>query len=271
MSSQPLPFQDLLPEGDFKACCASLYEAEPVRWLLDGQLHPGGEVLTRRMAELAGIGRSDRVLDVASGQGTTARLIAQELGADAVGLELADGAVAAASAAATETGLSGRATFVVGDAESLPFPAGSFDAVICECSLCTFPDKSAAAREMARVLKGGGRLGLSDVTAEVAKLPEPLRGAAARVACVADALSLEDYERLLRDTGFEVEATEEHDSALAAMIDRVEARLKVARMLRVPELERYRDEITAAIELTGLARRAVADGVLGYSVVVAHT
>ncbi|MBA2566526.1 MAG: hypothetical protein H0V08_01840, partial [Thermoleophilaceae bacterium] len=82
---ESISFDMLLGGGDLagediKVRCASIYESEPVGWLLDGQLHPGGEALTRRTAQLAGIGAGDRVLDVASGRGDTARLLARELG-----------------------------------------------------------------------------------------------------------------------------------------------------------------------------------------------
>ena len=255
---------------DIKVCCASIYESEPVGWLLDGQLHPGGEALTRRTAQLAGIGAGDRVLDVASGRGHTARLLARELGAEVVGLELGAGAVAGARAEAARAGLSEAVRFVEGDAESLPFEAGEFEVIVCECSLCTFPDKVAAVSELARVLSGGGRVAIADVTVEPARLPAPLQAAAARVACVADALPMDGYVSLLEDAGLEVTAREPHDRELAAMVDRVEARLRLARMLRLPQAAPYRAQVEPAIELARLARRAIEDGVLGYSVIVAR-
>lgn len=255
---------------DVKACCASIYESEPVAWLLDGQLHPGGEALTRRTAQLAQIGAGDRVLDVASGRGDTARLLARELGANVVGLELGAAAVSGARAATAAAGLSDAVEFVEGDAESLPFESGEFDAIVCECSLCTFPDKVAAVTELARVLSRGGRVAIADVTAAPERLPAPLQVAAARVACVADALPVDGYARLLEDAGLEVIAREPHDRELAAMADRVEARLRLARMLRLPQAAPYRAQVDPAIELARLARRAIEDGVLGYSVIVAR-
>jgi ubiquinone/menaquinone biosynthesis C-methylase UbiE len=55
-------------------------------------------------------------------------------------------------------------SFRQGNAESLPFKDGGFDAVISECSFCIFTDKAKTAGEMARVLGRGGRLGMTDVT-----------------------------------------------------------------------------------------------------------
>lgn len=269
MSAEPIPFEDLLPEGDVRACCASIYEAEPVRWLLDGQLHPGGAALTRRTAELASIEPGQRVLDVASGRGDTARLLAAERGAEVVGVELAAATVKGARAEAERAGLADRVSFVQGDAESLPFDTARFDAVVCECSLCLFPDKPAAVREMARVLAPGGRIALSDVTAEADLLPEPLRTAAARVACVADALPAAGYAQLLEAAGLEVAAVEPHDEELVKMVERVEARLRLARMLGTSVLSAYRDQIGTALELARLAREAAAAGNLGYAIIVA--
>ena len=270
MSADRAPFESLLPGGDVKACCASVYEAEPVRWLLGDQLHPGGDALTRRLAQLAGIDADSRVLDVASGSGATARLLAGELGAEVVGLELGTEAVARARARVAEAGLSGAVTLVEGDAEALPFGQREFDVVVCECSLCTFPAKAAAVAEMARVLRDGGRVAIADVTAEIDRLPPSLRGAAARVACVADALTASGYTRLLEEAGLAVTAVEAHDDALLRMIDRVEGRLRVARMLPIPALAPFRDDLASAIELAGVARRAVSAGHLGYAVIVAQ-
>jgi len=264
-----VPFESLL-EGDEKGCCASLYQAAPVRWLLDGRLHPGGEALTLRTADLAGIEPGARVLDVASGTGTSALVLARERGADVTGVELGAGAVAEAGERAHREGLAHQVRFVEGDAEALPVAGGSFDAVLCECSLCLFADKERALAEIVRVLRPGGALALSDVVAETAALPAPLRTAAARVACVADALSEGTLLELLRTGGLEPAGCERHDAELAAMVDRVEARLRVARMLAVPALEPFREDLAAAKELAGLAKQSVARGQLGYVAVAAR-
>ena len=89
----------------------------------------------------------------------------------------------------------------------------SFDAIICECAFCTFPDKPAAADEFARVLRGGGQVGLSDLTRGPV-LPKELDGMLAWIACIADAQPVETYVQYLYAAGFRVEATELHDEAL---------------------------------------------------------
>jgi arsenite methyltransferase len=255
----------LLPDDDLKACCAKLYESDEVLWLLDGELHPGGERLTLRLAELAGVAPGQRVVDVACGRGASALLLARELGCEAVGVDLGARAIAQARHA---TGAGERASFLVGDAETLPLPDAGFDVALSECSLCTFPDKPRAIVEMARVVRPGGTIAIADVTADLDALPAALRTAAAQVACVADARGADEYVALLRDAGCEPLATEPHDAELRAMADRVEARLRVARMVTPPGEQRERAREAAA--LARMAIEAIARGNLGYALITAR-
>ncbi len=153
--------------------------------------------------------------------------------------------------------------FVQGDAEALPLEDASIDGALCECALCTFPNKEQAARELARVLRPGTRLALSDVTAEPERLPAELATVEAWVACVADARPLEEIAALLEQAGLTVEQSESHDRELASLLERVEARLRAVRVLAAFDVER-------ALELCAAARNAVLDGILGYSVVIAR-
>jgi arsenite methyltransferase len=255
-------------ETDPKGCCARLYESDAVRWLLEGELHPGGARLTRRLAQLAGIDRGQRVLDVACGSGDTVLLLARELGCAAVGVDLGARALERARDEAARAGLDHRASFVLGDAEALPLPAAAFDVALSECSLCTFPDKRRAVTEMARVVRPGGTIAIADVTADHNALPDALRSGAARIACVADARGADEYAALLRDAGCEPLAIEAHDAELRAMADRVEARLRVARMLAAPGDQR--DRIREAAALARLAIDAIARGSLGYALITAR-
>jgi arsenite methyltransferase len=259
---------DLAPldlETDPKGCCARLYESDAVRWLLDDQLHPGGERLTLRLAELAGVAPGARVVDVACGSGATARLLARDLGCVMVGVDLGARAIEQARRA---THAGEHASFLLGDAEALPLPDASFDVALSECSLCTFPDKPRAIAEMARIVRAGGRIAIADVTADLDALPAQLRSAAARIACVADARSAGAYAALLRDAGCTLLAIEPHDAELRAMADRVEARLRVARMLAPPGDQRER--IREAAALARLAIDAIARGSLGYTLITAR-
>jgi arsenite methyltransferase len=258
---------DLL--GAELACyCASPYDSAAVRWLLGDELHPGGDGLTRRLAHLAGVRRGWRVLDVASGPGRTARLLAAELGAEVTGVDRSPQSVAAARAEAEAAGLGDRVRFVEGNAETLPVTSGAFDAAVCECALCLFPDKPKALAEIHRSLRPGGVAAIADVTAELDDLPASLRGAAARVACIGEAMSRDGYQTLLRDAGFELVAAESHDGALGALAERVEARLRVAHMLR--PAEGYAELVGEAKELVREAKRAIVRGSLGYALFIAR-
>ena len=261
---------DALESGDVKGCCATVYEQPAVRWLLGGDLHPGGAELTRRMLELVEAGSGERMLDIASGAGTTALLAARERGCEVVGLDYGPEAVAGARAEAEAAGLGERVAFVEGDAEALPFDDDRFELVLCECALCTFPDKAAAVAEMRRVLRPGGRLALSDVVADHARLPERLRGAMATVACVGSALTEAGYRELLQAEGFEVEATVRADEDVARMCERIRTRLRGARLLGLEGLMPIEGGLPGAIALADEALAAASSGALGYVVISAQ-
>jgi arsenite methyltransferase len=262
------PSLETLLGAELAGCCASPYDSAALRWLLGDDLHPGGDTLSRRLAHLSGLGPGSRVLDVASGHGRTARLFASEFGAEVTGVELSAESVAAARAEADAAGLGRCVRFVQGDATALTAPSRAFDAVICECALCLFPHKGRALAEMRRVLRPGGVVAISDVTAEPDDLPAALRGMAGRVACIADALPRDGYEPLLHDARFELIAAESHDGALARLAERVEYRLRVARMLDAAA--GYGEAIAEAIALVREARRAIVRGSLGYRLFVAR-
>ncbi len=100
-----------LAAEELKICCASTYAEPAVRWLLGGELHPGGEDATRRALELIMLGRGDRLLDVASGSGASALLAAREYGAGVTGVDYGEQAVLAATAAARDQLLEKRVRF----------------------------------------------------------------------------------------------------------------------------------------------------------------
>jgi arsenite methyltransferase len=252
-----------------KACCAATYGSDVVALLLGDSYHPGGLALTRRLADRLTLRPDQHVLDVASGRGTTALTLAREYDARVTGVDLSDANVVLANGAAQGAGLAGQVRFEVGDAERLPVETGAFDAVVCECAFCTFPDKPTAAAELARVLRPGGRLGITDVTVDPARLPAELSGLGAWIACVADARPLHGYTALLSDAGLRVTHTERHDPAIAGMIDQIEARLTLVRMTARDRAEALGLDFDRAPAILAAARAAVGEGVLGYGLLVA--
>jgi ubiquinone/menaquinone biosynthesis C-methylase UbiE len=255
---------------ELKACCASAYASDAARWLLGDCLHPGGPALTARLIAALDVGRGALVADVACGPGATCLQLARATGCRVVGIDVAEESLERGRAAARRAGLGERVRFVRGDAEALPLEDGDLDGAVCECALCTFPDKPAAAGELARVLRPGARLALSDVTAEADRLPPELRTRDAWIACVADALALDELAALLESAGLVVERKERHDGALAELIERVDGRLRLARVLRERLPDGLREGVVRALDLVGAARVALDDGALGYGVVVAR-
>jgi len=258
-----------LGPGALKACCADLYAHPAVRWLLGGELHPGGEATTRRALGLIGAGPGDRLLDVAAGTGASVLLAAREFGCVVAGVDYAADAVRDAQQAADAAGLCDCVGFVAGDAEALPFADAEFDAVLCECSLCTFPDQVQAMAEIRRVLRPGGRLALCDVTADRGSLPEDLHSVLAKLACVGEAQSLAGYRELLAGAGLRVTAVESRREDASALADRVLDRLRGARVLGLDGFIDPPVSTGEAIQLVRVARRAIRDGALGYAIIAA--
>jgi ubiquinone/menaquinone biosynthesis C-methylase UbiE len=252
-----------------KSCCAAAYSGDAVAMILGESYHPGGLELTQAMLRRLDLRAGARVLDVASGPGATALAIAAAYPVEVEGVDLAESSVARAGEAARAAGLADRVRFRVGDAERIPFADATFDAAVCECAFCTFPDKPTAAAELARVLRPGGRLGLSDVTVGPPGMTGDLAGLAGWVACLADARPLEEYAQLLAAAGLRTVHTERHDDALARMVEQIDARLIALRMVRssVPALADV--DFDRAAELTGQAAAAVRDGIAGYAMLVA--
>ena len=254
---------------ELKACCAQLYSNEWVRTLVGESLHPGGLELTRRLGHLLGLGPGRTLLDVACGPGTSAIWLARELDCKVMGVDYAQRSIAAARHSAAASGVSTLVWFLRGDAEHLPLPDSSFDAVICECSFCTFPDKPAAAREIFRVLRPGGRLGLADLVRS-GPLPAELESLLGWVACIADARPIAEYRSTLEDSGFVVELVEGHDTALVTLVDGIRRRLVGAQLgSGLGKLDLPGIDFPAATSMARSAARAIEERCLGYALLVA--
>ena len=253
--------------GDVRTCCATAYASEAARYLLGDSFHPGGLELTSDLVRALRVSASAVVADVASGPGSSARLAARQLGCAVVGLDLSPESARAAQEGALREDVADRVHFVAADAERLPLPDASVDGVLCECALCLFGDKERAMREIVRVLRPGARLALSDVTASPDRLPSRLRQLDAHVACLAHASPLADIAALAEGAGMIVETVESRDGAAHAMLDQIDARLRVARLFVAGPLA---DRLETGRELLAAARTALREGTLGYGVVIAR-
>jgi ubiquinone/menaquinone biosynthesis C-methylase UbiE len=258
-----------ISESNVKQCCATFYGSDLARLLLGESFHPGGTALTERLGQLMQLTRDSRVLDVAAGRGTSAFHLARSFGCEITGVDLNEDNVKLATQESAKRGLADRVSFRIADAETLPFEACTFDAILCECALCTFPNKRAAAAEFSRVLKPAGRLGLSDLTRITGPLPE-LDGLLSWIACIGDARPVEEYVETLQHANFAVAHIEEHSPALTELVRQIQGRLLGAEIvaglkkLDVPDLH-----FSDAKRFAEAALRAVKDGKLGYIAIAA--
>jgi arsenite methyltransferase len=258
-----------LPAATIKQCCAALYGSDVAKLLLGDSFHPGGISLTERLGELLSLTPRSRVLDVAAGRGASAIALAKRFGCAMVGVDLSAANVEEANRAARDLGMATRVSFQVGDAEALPFPDGAFDAVICECAFCTFPNKQLAANAFVRVLAAGGQAGISDLI-RTGPLPPELDGLFAWTACVADARSLSDYVALLSAANLSVRKVEEHNDALTELVSKVRTRLlAVEAMAGLRKIAVPGFDLSGAKSIARHALRAIAEGRLGYAIVTA--
>lgn len=253
-----------------KSCCAAVYQSDFARVLLGDSFHPGGLRLTERLGQLLDLGPGRRVLDVASGKGESAIFLAQHFGCEVVGIDFGEENIAEASKRARVVGVESLATFQQGDAEQLNLPDASFDAVICECAFCTFPNKHAAAGQFFRVLKHGGRVGLSDITRSGSLSPE-LDSLLAWVACIADARSVEEYVEYLAAAGIGSVHLEPHNEALSEMVRSIQGKLLGAELLiRLNSVQLEGLDLAQAKLTASAAADAVRARTLGYALIVGH-
>ncbi|MDI6906008.1 MAG: methyltransferase domain-containing protein [Thermoanaerobacterales bacterium] len=254
---------------NFKCACVNLYEHDLARMLLGESFHPGGLGLTRELGELLGLTGGRTVLDVACGNGATALYLARAFGCRVIGVDLGAENIARARRKAAAEGLDGRVEFVRGDAEKLPVPGGSCDAVISECAFCTFPDKPAAAAEMYRALRPGGVLGISDMTVDQDRLPGDMKGLLFRAACIADALPVPAYLEILGAAGFSGFTVLDRHDALHALLASIRARfllLELGKAFKKLDLDIDLEQTKA---LLNRGRQLVDDGVVGYVLLTA--
>jgi arsenite methyltransferase len=189
------------------ACCedvssfgASLY-GEHARELPDGavlaSLGCGNPVAVAELHE------GEVVLDLGSGGGIDVILSARRVGPTgmAYGLDMTEEMLALSRKNAAEAEVT-NIEFLKGYIEDVPLPAGSVDVVISNCVINLSADKPRVFDEMARVLKAGGRVGVSDVVAADDLTPEQRAERGSWVGCIAGALSFEEYEAELARASF---------------------------------------------------------------------
>lgn len=143
------------------------------------------------------------VVDLGSGGGMDVFLAARQVGPSGrvIGIDMTPAMIARARANA-EAGAYTNVEFLLAEMDRLPLPDASVDCVISNCVLNLAPDKPAVFREIARVLRPGGRLAVSDIALK-GELPEEIASSlAAYVGCIAGALPVESFRQGLLAAGF---------------------------------------------------------------------
>ena len=153
---------------------------------------------------VADLREGETVLDLGSGGGIDVILSARRVGPSGIayGLDMTDEMLALATSNAKEAGVS-NVHFLKGVIEQIPLPASSVDVIISNCVINLSVDKAAVLTEMARVLRPGGRIGISDVVAEDHLSASERAERGSYVGCIAGALSKDEYEAGLGAAGFE--------------------------------------------------------------------
>src|SRR5450759_2744557 len=164
---------------------------------------------------VADLHEGETVLDLGSGGGIDVLLSARRVGPQgkAYGLDMTEEMLALARTNAAKAGAT-NVEFLRGHIEEIPLPAGSVDVVISNCVINLSTDKPAVLAEMFRVLRPGGRIGISDVVADDALTPADRAERGSYVGCIAGALSFTEYTAGLREVGFtDVSVTPTHQAA----------------------------------------------------------
>jgi arsenite methyltransferase len=145
----------------------------------------------------------ETVLDLGSGGGIDVLLSAKRVGSTGkvYGLDMTEEMLALAIANRDAAGAT-NVEFLRGYIEDIPLPARTVDVVISNCVINLSTDKGRVFREMFRVLRPGGRIGVSDVVAGDDLAPEQRAERGSYVGCIAGALSFGEYQDGLRAAGF---------------------------------------------------------------------
>src|SRR5271166_2795522 len=153
---------------------------------------------------VADLDPGETVLDLGSGGGIDVLLSAKRVGptGKVYGLDMTEEMLALAIKNRDEAGAT-NVEFLKGYIEDIPLPANTVDVVISNCVVNLSTDKARVFAEMQRVLRPGGRIGISDVVADNELTPTQRAERGTHVGCVAGALSFEEYETGLRAAGFQ--------------------------------------------------------------------
>ena len=164
---------------------------------------------------VAELNEGERVLDLGSGGGIDVLLSAKRVGATGrvFGLDMTDEMLALAQRNIADAGAT-NVELLKGNIEQIPLPADSIDVVISNCVVNLAADKPAVFAEIARVLRTGGRVGITDIVADDSLTAEQRAERGSYVGCIAGALSFTEFEQGLKAVGLlDVSVTPTHSVA----------------------------------------------------------
>lgn len=255
------------------ACCANFYQLPIIHFLLGESFHPGGLKLTKQLAQKTLINRDSLVLDVASGRGATSLFLTEHYGCNVVAVDLSQENLAITQNKALEQQealnlKTPKLQTVNASADNLPFADNHFDVILCECALCTFENPEQTLREMRRVLKPNGYLGVSDVYLNM-PLPENLKSLLVKAFCISGALSVEEYQLLLAYAGFNSIKTQQVDWAITEIIKQIQKQAKFLQTLTNKDELLTPDWLEAEAPQLKAIEKFIELGGLGYLLMIA--
>jgi arsenite methyltransferase len=179
--------------------------SSPVMCAATGEtVRPGGLDLTRRALDFCAFPPGARVLDIGCGSGATVRLMIQEYGLDASGIDPSPTMISRGVAADPTLPI------LIGDGMDLPRADCELDGAAMECALSITPDPERVLGEVHRILKPGGKLILTDMYLRDETAGFDCSETAAALLCLRNALSRAALEEMLAAAGFRVLLWEDH-------------------------------------------------------------
>ena len=255
---------------EFSVACCTFYEHSLVQTLLGPSFHPGGLDLTKRLGKELNFTPKHKILDLASGLGSSAITIAEEFGSTVIGIDMSNQNVIKAQKIIEQKHLEHLVAFKAGIVEKLPFEDENFDFVICECSFCLFNNKKSVVEEIQRVLKSNGKILITDMAIEK-QLPIDVHNIIFQVACIASAVSMNTYAEYFKEQEFEIQQLTGETEILLQLIDNIKKKLfvlELAKGLHKITIENL--NIKQIKEWIELAKQLLHDGYATYMIMIAQ-
>lgn len=239
------------------------YDMMLAQAMMGDSLHPGELELTEELAGHMALPEDSRVLDVGAGLGATAAHLASIRRWDMTGLDIVP---------PTPSADTPPLRLLQGDATALTLPDAYFDGVTCECSLNLVEQREQAVREIARVLRPGGRVGISDVAIATDDIPLDLQVMLQQTLCSPRPVQPDDYVALLENAGLRVTLRQDASSVLRPFLHDVANRLFILTLRRDvgQDIPIPKEAVDQSRALLSEARRLVIEGSLTYWLFVAE-